>query len=283
MVIVAGDVLLHLAIMVENLLDEYILPMISHHRNLLLMWEFNAIYVESKVILLLIVSKRWITTFKATIHLLNWLLWWLLKITQLLLNHWMDCLLNGLQIGDGTHKLLLSHFFSAQDFVGDDQVTIGSRQSLPIMHSSCGILSSNSSLSLQLLDLLRVPNISLNLLSVNRLCADNNFVFIFDANFFLIQDKSSNNILFQGPSVEGLYPISSTPSTGNSNLDAHIGTRSSSSTWHNQLEHPSDSTLKFVLQSMHSHVSSSKCICYPCKEKCINFPLKILFPLLYFL
>lgn len=126
----------------------------------------------------------------------------------------------------------LKHFTTASDYSGDDQIGVGSGQSLPISHTGCGILQTSSNLNLS--NLLRVPHISSNLLSVHRLCVDNNCIIIFDSSSFHIQDKYSGKTLYQGPSVNGLYPIHATaPSNSASshsplpptNYVAHTGTQ----------------------------------------------------------
>lgn len=119
-----------------------------------------------------------------------------------------------------------NQFTHATEYVGDDQIVVGSGQSLPITHSGCGILKTPSS-SIRLLELLRVPNISSNLLSVNRLCTDNNCLFIFYSDFFIIQDKSSGRIIFQGPNIDGLYPLHPSGFSPSSPV-AHVGTRTTS-------------------------------------------------------
>lgn len=126
----------------------------------------------------------------------------------------------------------LHHFINASEYVGDDQIVVGSGQSLPITHTGCGTHPISTS-SLKLFNLLRVPTITSNPLSVNRLCTDNHCIFIFDSDSFTIQDKTTGQILFQGPSVNGLYPLHSaafrtSPSSSQPTVVAHVGTRTSS-------------------------------------------------------
>ncbi|XP_022156563.1 uncharacterized protein LOC111023438 [Momordica charantia] len=96
----------------------------------------------------------------------------------------------------------LDQLSTASEYSGDEQIGVGTGQSLPIAHTSSGILHTSTS-SLKLCNLLHVPTISSNLLSVHQLCVDNNCFVVFDYNYFYIQDKFSGMILFQGPSQNG--------------------------------------------------------------------------------
>ena len=69
----------------------------------------------------------------------------------------------------------LSQLANTSNFANDEQIVVGSGQALPITHSGCGILLTPSS-SLKLQELLCVPSISTNLVSVHRLCIDNNCI-----------------------------------------------------------------------------------------------------------
>ncbi|KAM1825968.1 hypothetical protein ACFX13_025380 [Malus domestica] len=62
---------------------------------------------------------------------------------------------------------------------------------------------------LKLNSVLYVPKLSQNLLSVHRICLDNNCWLIFDAFNFWIQDKATWRMLYKGVCSNGLYPISS--------------------------------------------------------------------------
>lgn len=90
---------------------------------------------------------------------------------------------------------------------GEEKILVGSEQSIPISHKGCGKIPYSSISSFLLNDVLYVPNISHNLLFVNRLCKPNNCYIVFYADKFTIQDKTTNNHLFQGPSVNDLYRI----------------------------------------------------------------------------
>ena len=69
--------------------------------------------------------------------------------------------------------------------------------------------SSNSSLSLR--NVLYVPKISSKLVSVSKLCRDNNVFFIkFHASHFLVKDALSSKGILQGSLENDLYTIKPT-------------------------------------------------------------------------
>lgn len=83
---------------------------------------------------------------------------------------------------------------------------VGNGNSLPILYSGSSFLPMSKS-TLSLNHLLHVPSISHNLLSVHKLATDNHCRLIFDEFGFVIQDRITYQILHQGPSSQGLYPI----------------------------------------------------------------------------
>ena len=68
-----------------------------------------------------------------------------------------------------------------QSYGGQDHLTMGNEQNLPITHIG-NSLSPSSYSNLQLHNVLRVPSISLNLASVHKICQVNNCWCYFDQN-----------------------------------------------------------------------------------------------------
>jgi hypothetical protein len=91
-------------------------------------------------------------------------------------------------------------------YKGTDQVAVGNGQSIPINNFGTGQLCTKFH-NFRLQNLLHSSKISLNLLSVHKLCKDNNCSCYFDSNKFLIQDLPSGKVLYKGLSENGLYPI----------------------------------------------------------------------------
>ena len=89
---------------------------------------------------------------------------------------------------------------------------MGNGQSIPINHIGNGQLSTKL-YNFRLKNLLHSSRISSNLLSVHKLCKDNNCSCYFDSSKFLIQDLPSGKVLYKGLSKNGLYPIHTFPSS----------------------------------------------------------------------
>jgi hypothetical protein len=91
---------------------------------------------------------------------------------------------------------------------GSDQVHLGNGQGLPI--TSVGSMSFNSSFQpntiLKLNNLLLVPSITKNLVSVSQFAKDNNVFFEFHANKCFVNCQVTSRILLQGSlGSDGLY------------------------------------------------------------------------------
>ena len=124
-------------------------------------------------------------------------------------------------------------------------VYVGNGSGLPISSSGSSHISTSIK-PLLLKDVLHVPGITKNLLSIHKLTNDNNIYFEFHANFCLMKDKKTNQILLQGTIKDGLYhftPHLSAPS-------AHLGEKAPMNTWHNQLGHLN---FKALLQIIKKH------------------------------
>jgi hypothetical protein len=90
-----------------------------------------------------------------------------------------------------------------------------------------------SSKSLHLRDILHVPCVSRNLLSVKKFCYDNNVFFEFHAWYFLVKYRATRVVLLRGGCRGGLY-----------NLDESVlkqvfsSIKVSRDRWHSRLGHP---------------------------------------------
>ena len=84
----------------------------------------------------------------------------------------------------------------------NDAVQIGNGKQLAITHSGDTKLG-----SLNLNNVLYIPELAAHLLSIYQLCKQNNCLVWFDEFMVVIQDKVQGKILYQGLSKHGLYPI----------------------------------------------------------------------------
>ncbi|KAK9073175.1 hypothetical protein SSX86_007499 [Deinandra increscens subsp. villosa] len=123
---------------------------------------------------------------------------------------------------------------------GNNNVYFGNGTSLPISHKGHHILHNDIKLN----DILVVPNLTKNLLSVAKLTNDNNIDVIFSRNQFFLQDRSTRQVLAQGKCEDGLYVL---------NQDHVVFTATSSlcnkasyELWHSHLGHASFDTIKLL-------------------------------------
>ena len=93
-------------------------------------------------------------------------------------------------------------------YQGTEQVTVGNGQNLPIQSIGNTHLHTQYH-KFQLKNVLHIPCIASNLLSVHKLCLDNNCCCHFDARKLLIQDLPTGRLLYKGLSKDGVYPIHS--------------------------------------------------------------------------
>ncbi|KAI5337531.1 hypothetical protein L3X38_016802 [Prunus dulcis] len=129
-----------------------------------------------------------------------------------------------------------------------DQVVFGNGDSLPITHSGNVSFSSGNFL-FRLFDVLRVPSLHKNLLSVSQFTQDSLVSITFFPWGYIIRDLNTGVVLFQGPCKYGLYPTF--PKLLPPSPTALTTVVSSSSLWHRRRGHPSNKVLgTLVSQSL---------------------------------
>uniref|UniRef100_A0A1J3ILL6 Retrovirus-related Pol polyprotein from transposon TNT 1-94-like beta-barrel domain-containing protein n=1 Tax=Noccaea caerulescens TaxID=107243 RepID=A0A1J3ILL6_NOCCA len=131
-----------------------------------------------------------------------------------------------------------------QPYNGGQEVIVGNGNGLPITHTGFASLPSNNK-PLSLTNVLYVPDIKKNLISVYRLCNANKvFVEFFPAHF-QVKDLTSGAPLLQGRTNEELYEWPITQSAAA--FYATPTVKASFSDWHSRLGHPALPILKFIL------------------------------------
>jgi hypothetical protein len=93
----------------------------------------------------------------------------------------------------------------ADEYHGPDQIRVGNGQGLPISHAGLSSLSTPTRV-FKLSQLLHVPQIQKNLISVNKFTCDNQVFIEFHPTFFCVKDLYTGTLLLKGPSKDGLYP-----------------------------------------------------------------------------
>ena len=161
----------------------------------------------------------------------------------------------------------------ANSYPGADQVIVGDGTGLKITHTGNSIIQTSVK-PLYLKQVLCVPKIQSNLLSVSKLCQSNGCSVEFFPNRFVIKDLNSGQALLQGPLKQDLYHLSiaSTPSSSPQALHTSI---QSASSLHHKLGHPSSKIIKHLIDSHHLPIklpTSHECTsCHCAKSHKLHF------------
>ena len=184
-------------------------------------------------------------------------------------------------------------------FNGPDQIFIGNGQGLPITGSSVSSFLSplNSIVALKLNNLLHVPSLTKNLLSVSKFAQDNCVFFEFHSDHCLVKSQGTNEVLLQGVvGFDGLYcfpnlklhppsallsSFAAPPSTSaellfsfpsafkTNDVNNAVMTPSLPSLWHSRLGHPHSHVLNLVLRQCNVS-SSNKNVPEFCSSCCVG-------------
>jgi histone deacetylase 1/2 len=164
-------------------------------------------------------------------------------------------------------------------FSAADQIYMGNGQSLPITNSGSSVFTSplNTQTHFTLNNLLHVPSITKNLISVSQFARDNAVYFEFHPDYCLVKSQGTKAILLQGNvGADGLYTFpnisidhakSSSLSSiakpsvcsisSNTSLNNSVLSLNSLYLWHLRLGHPNDQTLKTTLKQCNISYSNN--------------------------
>ena len=167
-------------------------------------------------------------------------------------------------------------------YSGNGKLTIGDGSQLSISHIGNVHLPSSNPLLLK--NILLVPSITKNLISISRFTLENYVIVELDSSCCYVKDKHTRAVLLQGMLKNGLYQLT-LPSTSEFSSSAltsglspehhcHNNTTTVSSNnqqlvalWHSRLGHPNREILNKVLSNLQIHISSSPntLICDACQ------------------
>jgi hypothetical protein len=152
----------------------------------------------------------------------------------------------------------LANLATSQPYDVDDSVGVGNGTSLNISHTGTSAIQTHSSI-LTLKDIACCPQASAQLLSINKLCKDNNVLFELTGTNFSVKDILTRDTLLMGPSENGLYPINlhQLPSSKFHALTMIVGVKASTSTWHCRLGHPLANILHRVISKFSLPITDS--------------------------
>ncbi|KAH0679283.1 hypothetical protein KY284_020368 [Solanum tuberosum] len=123
---------------------------------------------------------------------------------------------------------------------GLDKIIIGNRSKLHITH-----VGNISRSSLKLKEVLVVPKINKNLLSVSKLAKDNCCTLEFDETNFVVKEKKTRTLLAKGTKRNELYALEDNNLYG---LTAAHDWNTSDNMWHTRLGHPSLKHMIILIQ-----------------------------------
>ncbi|MDV3143314.1 MAG: GAG-pre-integrase domain-containing protein, partial [Sweet potato little leaf phytoplasma] len=178
------------------------------------------------------------------------------------------------------------------DYTGKESLIVGNGTKLKISHTGSTVVpSSLNDASLVLKNILHVPDIKKNLISIASLTADNNVYVEFHSNYFLVKDKISRRVMLHGTLKRGLYQldlpsIQTSKSNSQSSLSAVVSSPSNKSfvsafqvqksvscnvplnLWHSRLGHASAKVVKSVLKSCNVvlNVNEKFSFCESCQK-----------------
>ena len=147
----------------------------------------------------------------------------------------------------------------------------GDGTGLPITHTgSTSLLHSNQEFSLT--NVLYVPNITKNLISISKFCRSNNASIEFLPFFFLVKDLHTGTILLKGKATDGVYEWP--PSTP---LIAFSSIKTTLFNWHHRLGHPALPILKHIISTHALDTTSSRMLQFSCNACHCNKSHKLSF------
>ncbi|PKU77855.1 Retrovirus-related Pol polyprotein from transposon TNT 1-94 [Dendrobium catenatum] len=157
----------------------------------------------------------------------------------------------------------LNNLSISNPYTGHDGVTIGDGSSVSIANSGKGLLPTPSR-KLILSQILHSPSIKFNLLSISQLTKDNNIAITFNPSGFLFKDLMTQEIILQGPCLDGMYPIRAPTAI---KIHALSSTKDRTNLWHNRTGHPSHKTL-FQIASTYPQLNIDLLFqhCHSCKQ-----------------
>ena len=135
---------------------------------------------------------------------------------------------------------------------GHDQIHTASGAGMNISRIGYSTVPTHNR-DLKLNNILYVPQVTKNLVSVHKLATDNSAFLEFHPNFFVIKDQATKRPLLKGRCHKGLYPLPLT-----SSKQAYGATRPSIEKWHSRLGHPSVPIVEKVIRCFNLPCSSEK-------------------------
>lgn len=134
------------------------------------------------------------------------------------------------------------------EYEGPDDVVLGDGSGLPITHLGTTQLPSPSHM-FSLHNVLCIPSMKRNLISISQFCKTNNVSLEFIPSCFFVKDLSTGATLLQGPNKDNTYEWPTTlHGTSSHKLVAFMRVKLSPYTWHRLLGHLSFRVLELLFK-----------------------------------
>ncbi|RVW25398.1 Retrovirus-related Pol polyprotein from transposon RE1 [Vitis vinifera] len=164
-----------------------------------------------------------------------------------------------------THHLshTAANIHNGTPYNGTDSMMVGNGKSLPITQVGHSFLHTPAK-PFVLHNVLHVPQLTSNLISVSKFCTDNNTILEFHPSSFFVKDKDTKVTLLQGQLERGLYkfPTSSISSPTASPKHQVFLTKTQPTTmlWHQRFGHPSGVILQKIFHTCNISHNSNKTV-----------------------
>ncbi|KAG7599495.1 Reverse transcriptase RNA-dependent DNA polymerase [Arabidopsis suecica] len=145
-----------------------------------------------------------------------------------------------------THHIAtdISNMSIAGPYNGGEEVVVGNGAGLPITNTGSTTFPTPTK-NLLLDNVLCVPTIKKNLISVNKLCRSNGVMVQMCPHDFQVKDLNTGATIIKGRANEGLYEWPTIP-TGSSFVSAFSTSKTSTPAWHARLGHPANSIIQLI-------------------------------------
>ena len=159
----------------------------------------------------------------------------------------------------------LNKLSTYQPNYGHGQVHTANGVGMPISHiGQASLLTSHPSRQLHLRNVLRVPSVTRNLLSVPKLTLDNHVLCEFHPFNLFVKDRATRDVLLSGRLSQGLYRLED-PSAP----CVFSGVRVSPSQWHSRFGHPATPIVRHIIYRHELPLVSSNqemSVCDACQQ-----------------
>ncbi|MFS7965824.1 putative RNA-directed DNA polymerase [Helianthus anomalus] len=142
-----------------------------------------------------------------------------------------------------------SFLHGLSEYGGPDEIVLGNGKTLPISHIGHTSIPTNSR-SLQLKNVLLVPNLRNNLVSVAKLCKTNKVSVEFFPFHFFVKDLRTGAHLMQGVNINDVYYAPNFIPQSPKQINSSSTFSKSLLSWHHKFGHPSIKVLKALLNNL---------------------------------